>query len=46
MWQSAHGPLCGPLVIGNPAWLNLPWFQLVSVALWQVSQVVGNPAAT
>ncbi len=26
-------------------WLKTPWFQSASVALWQVSQVVGKPAA-
>ncbi len=45
MWQSTQARLAwGPLVIGNQVWLKVPWSQLPSVALWQVSQVVGKPA--
>jgi hypothetical protein len=46
VWQAEHGfPACLPVVIGNQVWLNVPWFHDVSLALWHVSHVVGNPAA-
>jgi hypothetical protein len=45
-WHAEHGlPACLPVVMGNPVWLNVPWVQEVSLTRWQLSQVVGNPAA-
>ena len=40
----AHGTLWLPDVIGNQVWLNVAPGHCV--VLWQVSQVVGKPAAT
>jgi hypothetical protein len=44
-WHDAHGAVACRPRSGNVEWLNVPWFHDVSVALWQVSHVVGNPAA-
>jgi hypothetical protein len=45
VWQAEQAlPACLPDVIGNQEWVNLPRAQELSVALWQVSHVVGKLA--
>ncbi len=46
LWQAAQGCVLWTPTSGKTgAWLNVAWFQSASVALWQVSQAVPNPAA-
>jgi hypothetical protein len=44
VWQFTHAVRCGPDEIGK-RWLKVPWVQLESLFRWQLSHVVGNPAA-
>jgi hypothetical protein len=43
VWQLAQAVRCGPEVIGN-RWVKAPCVHDVSVFLWQLSHVAGNPA--
>ena len=45
MWQLAHTPAALPWFMGNQVWLKTACSHEVSENLWQVSQVVGKPAA-
>jgi hypothetical protein len=44
VWHWAHETLCGP-EIGNHVCEKFPCVQVMSVALWHESHVVGKPAA-
>src|SRR5512140_3779179 len=47
LWDAPHTcAACTPTSGNVASWSNFPWLHAVSVTLWHVSHVVGNPAAT